>query len=79
MNTRLPGPDFGGFRSFHFQLVGDENGRPLLLSNEILELYLGYCARCHLERSEPQSFHGWIQDMPHVGASSDVTPDDNAA
>lgn len=60
MSYRLPGPDFGGLNSFSFQLVSDASGRHLLLANEIIELYLGYCAHCHLERREPQNFSAWL-------------------
>lgn len=60
MNYRLPGPDFGGFKSFAFQLVADEKGLPLILSNEVIELYLGYCAQCRIDRHEPAQFTAWL-------------------
>lgn len=60
MRYPLPGPDFGGFRSFGYQLVADDEGRPLLLSNDIVALYLGYCAQCKLQYEEPVSFGMWL-------------------
>lgn len=60
MRYPLPGPDFGGFRSFSYQLVADSHGRPLLLSNEIVAMYLGYCAVCKLQSENPVSFATWL-------------------
>lgn len=60
MTYRLPGPDFGGFTSFEFQLVADEKGAPLILSNEVIELYLAYCVQCKTESKEASNFSGWL-------------------
>lgn len=56
----LPQIDAGGFKSFPFQLALDEHGAPMIISDDIIRMYLGYCMRCKLERSEPENFHGWL-------------------
>ena len=60
MNYRLPGPDFGGLKSFAFQLVADEQGSPMILSNEVIELYLGYCVERRKERADILNFSSWL-------------------
>lgn len=61
MRYPLPGPDFGGLKSFAFQLVKDSGGEFLLLHNDIVKMYLGYCAMCRLQRANPEPFDAWIQ------------------
>lgn len=67
MTYRLPGPDFGGLKSFDFQLVSDETGTPMLLSDEVIALYLAYRAKCHLERAEARNFEGWLNSTDEAG------------
>lgn len=60
MRYPLPGPDFGGFKGFPYQLVKDRDGRFVLLHNDIVKMYLGYCAQCRLNQAAPEPFNAWI-------------------
>lgn len=73
-HPRLPELDAGGFKSFPFRLALDEQGTPMIISDDIVRMYLGYCMRCKLERSEPENFHGWL-----YAADSALLPDTESA
>lgn len=74
-HTALPTIDVGGFKTFPFQLARDENGQPMIIADDIIKMYLGYCMRCKMEQSEPQNFHGWLHatEPLHTASSNDAT------
>lgn len=72
----LPQIDAGGFKSFPFQLARDENGAAMIISDDIIRMYLGYCMRCKLEQSEPENFHGWLHTADtELAANASGTPE----
>lgn len=68
----LPGPDAGGLKSFPYRLAVDENGMSMIVSNDVIRMYLGYCMQCKVESSEPKDFHRWLHSTDAEGSP---TPD----
>lgn len=56
----LPGPDMGGLKSFPYRLAADEKGAPMIVSDDVIRMYLGYCVQCKIEQSTPKDFHRWL-------------------
>lgn len=60
MALQIPDASPGGFRSYGYQLVADEDGTQLLFSNDIVRLYLGHVALCRVRGEEPPAFSAWL-------------------
>ena len=67
MTPSLPELSAGGFTSFNYQLMRDSRGRPVLMSQDVVQLYLAYVAIARQRKEEPQSFSDWV-------SSADVLP-----
>lgn len=60
MALQIPDASPGGFRSYSYQLVAEEDGTQLLFSNDIVRLYLGHVAMCRVRGEEPPAFSAWL-------------------
>lgn len=78
-HPELPTIEVGGFKEFPFQLARDEDGAPMIISDDIIKMYLGYCMRCKLERAEPQNFHGWLHTTDPTHAAPSDAPSEAGA
>lgn len=60
MALQIPDASPGGFRSYSFQLVAEEDGTQLLFSNDVVRLYLSHVAACKAAGDEPPAFGEWL-------------------
>lgn len=70
MRYPLPGLDVGGFRGFPYRLARDRKGQMVLLHNDVMKMYLGYCAQCRLQKADPAPFHDWIYSPSDLSTTS---------